>query len=141
MTNDNIPNTTESIQLLQEIAENTAKQVSLQKKNLFWNRISSALTLLTFALIVGVLYSIAPTLSTFTENANELILELSDLVEDVTEITEQLQHLDLETTLNEINTLVTESSEKISSLDIDTLNTAINDLSATVAPFAALFGR
>lgn len=141
MTNDNITNTNDSTALLKEIAENSAKQVKLQKKNLFWNRIIALLISLVFILLIYTYTSIYPLLAEFSTNANDLILQFSVLIEEISETVEQLQELDFEATLNEISSLATESSEKISAIDVETLNTAIEDLSSTVAPFASLFGR
>ena len=104
----------------------------IQKKHLFYQRITCLLILVFVLAVVSVLPSVFRTLhsaETALNNANDAILQAEDTLKDVSGLV-----VDSEA---QINTAM----EKINSIDFEGLNAAIGDLQAVVEPMAEFFGK
>lgn len=104
----------------------------LQKKQLFYQRVSCLLILVFVLSVVSILPSVFRTLNsaeTALNNANTAILQAQVTLEDVSDLVVDSQ--------KQINGAM----EKLNSIDFESLNKAIKDLQAVVEPMADLFGK
>ncbi|MBQ0028713.1 MAG: hypothetical protein KBS96_08950 [Lachnospiraceae bacterium] len=104
----------------------------LQKKQLFYQRVSSFLILvfvLSFISILPTVFSTLKSAGTALDNANTAILQAQVTLEDVSDLAVSSQ--------SQINGAM----DKLNSIDFESLNEAIRDLQAIVEPMADLFGK
>lgn len=104
----------------------------LQKKHLFYQRISCALILVFVLSVVSILPSVFRTLNaaeTALNNANSAILQAQETLEEVSDFVVASEQ--------QIN----DAMERINGIDFEGLNVAISDLQAIVEPMAQFFGK
>lgn len=132
---------TESIDYLKEI-------YNINKKRLFWTRVSVALVaVLTLTIVVVSLIVVPEVISTLDSaqiamtEANEAITQAETIMDDMTVTIDSM-----EKALDSITKLVDDSSESlvkafdnINSIDFEGLNDAITDLGNVVEPLSKFF--
>ena len=131
----------EDNQTVQELLTRTEKN---SRKQLLHSRIQTLVCILGAVCCVVLVCNILPLLPQIAALADHAGQVLSNLET----VSAELTKLDLENTLNNINSLVTtsqtgleEAMSQISQIDVDTLNQAIQDLSDIVKPLANLVSR
>ena len=126
---------------------------SLNKKRVFWSRIS---TILLGLLVSGVL-SMVPMVMKTLENANKALDNANLAMDTAVETMEQAEDImddltgtidTMEVALSSVTVLVNESSEQlqtafenINSIDFEGLNKAIKDLGDVVEPLSKFFKK
>ena len=104
----------------------------LQKKHLFYQRISCLLILVFVVATLSILPSLFRTLSAAEEaldNANSVMLQAEDTLEDISDLVVVSE--------KQIN----DAMKNLNDIDFEGLNSAIADLEAVVAPLADFFGN
>lgn len=149
----------EVIDYVRELFLNSEEQKKLEKKRLRLTRISTILLAVVSLVVAVSAVVLVPAILTTVQQANEAIsiiqqidvktittnidtlaLQATETFDSANEAVKVLNDLDMESlnaTIAELKTGV----ESFSKLDIATLNTAIDNLNATVAPLAKLFGK
>lgn len=136
-----------------EMLEYVKEIKDLEKKRLFWSRISVALLAL---LVIGVL-SILPTMFRTLNNANEAMVSATDALKKANNTLDQAQDImndlsgaidTMEVSLYSLTSFVDESSvslktafDNINSIDFEGLNEAITDLGDVVEPLSNFFRK
>jgi len=136
-----------------EMLEYVKEIKDLEKKRLFWSRISVALLAL---LVIGVL-SILPTMFRTLNNANEAMVSATDALKKANNTLDQAQDImndlsgaidTMEVSLDSLTSFVDESSvslktafDNINSIDFEGLNEAITDLGDVVEPLSNFFRK
>ena len=131
----------ESIVLLRRIANDLEKQNNISSKLLLWNKILLSVVAALIVFIMMAILVVFPKIMPILDNSNELLLEMTSLLEDASTIIAEIEKIDFEATSTQLTELIVESTDKIDAIDIETLNKAIQDFSTTVEPIAKLFGR
>ena len=126
---------------LEQLAADTKKQRKHERTQAAMSVIRTVATLVMCAVICYVVFALAP--------------RVTALLNDVDQITQDIQAMNLPEVAESVTTLATEGTEGINTaledvsraigvlekLDIDGLNKSISDLGAVVEPMAKLFGK
>ena len=137
----------------------TVRLLKLEKKQLFYARLSTVFTCGMFLVLLYIALMLVPRAVYTLANANEALDSVHDTVAEAQESLGDIREMSksLTTTSNTMNDLIvnnaetlTDSVEKLSELDIDGLNNGIRDLQDALGPLAetmrnmsrfSLFGR
>jgi hypothetical protein len=131
-------------ELLQKLAEESAVQTVMARKQLNLTRLSTIFVGIMTAAVVLFVGAVLPKVNTTLANADQVLQSLG-------EVAVQLEEADLQGILANLNRTLAEGQEslrdasealeKVSQIDFDSLNQAINDLSNLLNnPLGALFG-
>lgn len=123
------------------------KQIrDINKKRLFWTRISVCLVavlLILFATVVPVVIKTLETAQSTMVKADEALSQAEDIMTDMTTTIDSM-----EKAVDSITNLVDDSSDSlvkafdnINSIDFEGLNSAITDLGNVVEPLSKFFGK
>lgn len=130
---------------LRRLEEQSLLQTQLAQKRLFWGRLSAVFIGVTMAAVLLTVMTLTPRLQATLDNA-DLVME------QLTQLSEQLQEADIPAILENLNKTLTQSRaslvdvseavRSISSIDFAGLNEAILELQRVLRnPIGSLFGR
>lgn len=130
---------------LRRLEEQSVLQTELAQKRLFWGRLGSIFLGVTMAVVFFTAATLTPKVNTTLENA-DLVME------QLTQLSGQLQEADIPAILENLNKTLTQSRasladvskavDSLSSIDFAGLNGAILDLQKVLRnPLGSLFGR
>ena len=131
-------------ELLQKLAEESAVQTVMARKQLNLTRLSTIFVGVMAAAVVLFVGAVLPRVNTTLTNADQVLGSLG-------EVAAQLEEADLKGILGNLNQTLadgqdslreaSEALEKVSQIDFDSLNQAVNRLSELLNnPLGALFG-
>ena len=137
---------------VQKITENSLLEelVNNSKKQLFYARIRTVLTLVIAGGIALCMAVLVPKLILTIENANSIMAQASETITLASEAIESITSMSesITTMGDNMDTFITDNSEtltgvmeKIEGIDFEGLNSAIEDLGAVVEPLANFFGK
>ena len=120
-----------------------AEMLKVDKKHLFWQRLSALAVVATFLVVLVVAMILVPQVTTTLGNINKVAGDVEDALVDVD--TMVLEMTDASKNLNQLvednSEALTEAVTNMSNIDFDGLNTAIKDLQDTVRPMANFFNK
>lgn len=130
---------------LRRLEEQSALQTALAKKRLFWVRLGSVFLGVTMLIVLVTVTTLMPQLEAALDTAG-------GVMENLTQLSAQLQEADLPAILENLDKTLTQSRSSlvdvseavrsISSIDFAGLNDAILDLQRVLRnPLGSLFGR
>jgi len=129
----------EDKQELRELLERLDQSNRQQAKFARWQCIFSIASAVCIVGLFVLVYSLMPQVQALTTQT-EVVLE------NLTEVTDQLAGMDLGTMVENVDELVTTSQagveqamEQLNAIDFETLNQAIEDLAAVIEPLANFF--
>ena len=129
----------EDKQVLRELLERLDQSNRQQAKFARWQCIFSIASAVCIVGLFVLVYSLMPQVQALTTQT-EVVLE------NLTEVTDQLAGMDLGTMVENVDELVITSQagveqamEQLNAIDFETLNQAIEDLSAVIEPLANFF--
>ena len=125
------------------VVNGNAEMLRVDKKHLFWQRLSALAVVATFLVVLVTAIILVPKVSQTLEHINSVAQKAEAEIENVdgmvTEMTAASQNL---------NKLVDDNAEgltdavtSMSNVDFEGLNKAIEDLQATVGPMASFFSK
>lgn len=136
-----------------EMLEYVKEIKEIEKKRIFWARISAAL----LGIMVIAIISVLPTLFKTLNNANEAMVSATDAIKNANSTLDQAQDImtelsgaidTMEVSLDSMTKFVDEGSESlktafdnINSIDFEGLNEAITDLGDVVEPLSNFFRK
>lgn len=119
------------------------KLLKLEKKQLFYHRISAVcfagfllLSIVTVGILVPKITNTLENINSVTQKVETSLGNIDDMATGITDATANLNKL-----VNDNATELTDAVEKLSQIDYEGLNQAIHDLEDTVGPFASFMNR
>ncbi len=119
------------------------KLLKLEKKQLFYHRISAVcfagfllLSIVTVGILVPKITNTLENINSVTQKVETSLGNIDDMATGITDATANLNKL-----VNDNATELTDAVEKLSQIDYEGLNRAIQDLEDTVGPFASFMNR
>ncbi|MBO5620793.1 MAG: hypothetical protein J6N21_14595 [Butyrivibrio sp.] len=119
------------------------KLLKLEKKQLFYHRISAVcfagfllLSIVTVGILVPKITTTLENINSVTQKVETSLGNIDDMATGITDATANLNKL-----VNDNATELTDAVEKLSQIDYEGLNQAIQDLEDTVGPFASFMNR
>lgn len=119
------------------------KILKLEKKQLFYHRISAVcfagfllLSIVTVCILVPKITTTLENINSVTQKVETSLGNIDDMATGITDATANLNKL-----VNDNATELTDAVEKLSQIDYEGLNKAIHDLEDTVGPFASFMNR
>ncbi len=120
-----------------------AEMLKVDKKHLFWQRLSALAVVATFLVVLIVALILVPqvelTLSNINQVANdaqEAIGNVDTMVFEMTDASKNLNQL-----VGDNSEALTKAVTDMSNIDFEGLNKAIQDLQDTVGPMASFFNK
>ena len=110
------------------------KELELEKKQLFWSRVTGISSLLAFLCILAVTVSVLsfmPHVGELINNLDEISTELKDTSTEVTKVLRSLNEKGLEEIYGTL--------DSVQKIDIEKLNESIDSLHRIIEPLASLF--
>ena len=110
------------------------KELELEKKQLFWSRVTGISSLLAFLCILAVAVSVLsfmPHVGELINNLDEISTELKDTSTEVTKVLRSLNEKGLEEIYGTL--------DSVQKIDIEKLNESIDSLHRIIEPLASLF--
>ena len=128
------------LSVLKQIQKDTAEQKEMQRQRLFLSKISTGVVTLLTIIVIGTLVWVIPTLNDFVQTIDVAVVQLTEVMSEISVITNELQEAEFVEILNNVNSLLEQSNEKLSALDVEEFNKALKNLGDAVSPLAKLFG-
>jgi uncharacterized protein YoxC len=120
-----------------------AEMLTVDKKNLFWQRISAMAVVAMFLVVLVTALTVVPQVLNTLNSINKVAVDAEAAIGDVevmvSEITSASKNLNK--LVDDNDEKLTEAVTNLSSVDFDGLNAAIKDLQDTVGPMANFFSR
>ena len=134
-----VPND-DMLSVLKQIQKDTAEQKEMQRQRLFLSKISTGVVTLLTIIVIGTLVWVIPTLNDFVQTIDVAVVQLTEVMSEISVITNELQEAEFVEILNNVNSLLEQSNEKLSALDVEEFNKALKNLGDALSPLAKLFG-
>ena len=128
------------LSVLKQIQKDTAEQKEMQRQRLFLSKISTGVVTLLTIIVIGTLVWVIPTLNDFVQTIDVAVVQLTEVMSEISVITNELQEAEFVEILNNVNSLLEQSNEKLSALDVEEFNKALKNLGDALSPLAKLFG-
>ena len=120
-----------------------AEMLKVDKKHLFWQRISAMAVVAMFLVVLVTAMILVPQVVNTLNSINKVAVDAEAAIGDVevmvSEITSASKNLNK--LVDDNDEKLTEAVNNLSSVDFDGLNAAIKDLQDTVGPMASFFSR
>ena len=120
-----------------------AEMLKVDKKHLFWQRLSALAVVATFLVVLVVAMILVPQVLATLDNINRVAKDAESAVANVD--TMVLEMTDASKNLNQLvgdnSEALNEAITNMANVDYDGLNKAIKDLQDTVGPMASFFGK
>ena len=120
-----------------------AEMLKVDKKHLFWQRLSALAVVATFLVVLVVAMILVPQVMATLDNINRVAKDAESAVANVD--TMVLEMTDASKNLNQLvgdnSEALNEAITNMANVDYDGLNKAIKDLQDTVGPMASFFGK
>ena len=120
-----------------------AEMLKVDKKHLFWQRLSALAVVATFLVVLVVAMILVPQVTTTLGNINRVAKDAESAVANVD--TMVLEMTDASKNLNQLvgdnSEALNEAITNMANVDYDGLNKAIKDLQDTVGPMASFFSK
>lgn len=120
-----------------------AEMLKVDKKHLFWQRLSALAVVATFLVVLVVAMILVPQVTATLDNINRVAKDAESAVANVD--TMVLEMTDASKNLNQLvgdnSEALNEAITNMANVDYDGLNKAIKDLQDTVGPMASFFGK
>ena len=120
-----------------------AEMLKVDKKHLFWQRLSALAVVATFLVVLVVAMILVPQVLATLDNINRVAKDAESAVANVDTMV-----LEMTDASKNLNRLVGDNSEALNeaitnmaNVDYDGLNKAIKDLQDTVGPMASFFSK
>ena len=128
------------LSVLKQIQKDTAEQKEMQRQRLFLSKISTGVVTLLTIIVIGTLVWVIPTLNDFVQTIDVAVVQLTEVMSEISVITNELQEAEFVEILNNVNSLLEQSNEKLSALDVEEFNKALKNLGDALSTLAKLFG-
>ena len=120
-----------------------AEMLKVDKKHLFWQRLSALAVVATFLVVLVVAMILGPQVLATLDNINRVAKDAESAVANVD--TMVLEMTDASKNLNQLvgdnSEALNEAITNMANVDYDGLNKAIKDLQDTVGPMASFFSK
>lgn len=120
-----------------------AEMLKVDKKHLFWQRLSALAVVATFLVVLVVAMILVPQVMATLDNINRVAKDAESAVANVD--TMVLEMTDASKNLNQLvgdnSEALNEAITNMANVDYDGLNKAIKDLQDTVGPMASFFSK
>ena len=120
-----------------------AEMLKVDKKHLFWQRLSALAVVATFLVVLVVAMILVPQVTTTLGNINKVAKDAEEAIAKVD--TMVLEMTDASKNLNQLvgdnSEALNEAVTNMANVDYDGLNKAIKDLQDTVGPMASFFSK
>jgi len=120
-----------------------AEMLKVDKKHLFWQRISAMAVVAMFLVVLVTAMILVPQVVNTLNSINKVAVDAEAAIGDVevmvSEITSASKNLNK--LVDDNDEKLTEAVNNMSNVDFDGLNAAIKDLQDTVGPMASFFSR
>ena len=120
-----------------------AEMLMVDKKHLFWQRISAMAVVAMFLVVLVTAMILVPQVVNTLNSINKVAVDAEAAIGDVevmvSEITSASKNLNK--LVDENAEIMTDAVKSISEIDFEGLNQAITDLQGAVGPLANFFGR
>ena len=120
-----------------------AEMLKVDKKHLFWQRLSALAVVATFLVVLVVAMILVPQVLATLDNINRVAKDAESAVANVD--TMVLEMTDASKNLNQLvgdnSEALNEAITNMANVDYDGLNKAIKDLQDTVGPMASFFSK
>ena len=120
-----------------------AEMLKVDKKHLFWQRLSALAVVATFLVVLVVAMILVPQVLATLDNINRVAKDAESAVANVD--TMVLEMTDASKNLNKLvgenSEALTEAVTNMADIDFEGLNKAIGDLQDTVGPMASFFNK
>lgn len=120
-----------------------AEMLKVDKKHLFWQRLSALAVVATFLVVLVVAMILVPQVMATLDNINRVAKDAESAVANVD--TMVLEMTDASKNLNQLvgdnSEALNEAITNMANVDYDGLNKAIKDLQDTVGPMANFFSK
>ena len=120
-----------------------AEMLKVDKKHLFWQRLSALAVVATFLVVLVVAMILVPQVLATLDNINRVAKDAESAVANVD--TMVLEMTDASKNLNQLvgdnSEALTKAVTDMSNIDFEGLNKAIQDLQDTVGPMASFFNK
>ena len=132
-----------NVQAAPIVTNESAESLKVEKKHLFWQRISALAVVAIFLVVlvsaIIIIPQVTQTLGHINSVAQKAEAEIENVDTMVTEMTAASENLNklVDDNAEGLTTAVT----NMSNVDFDGLNKAIEDLQNTVGPMASFFGK
>ena len=120
-----------------------AEMLKVDKKHLFWQRLSAMAVVATFVVVLITAVILVPQISATLSNINKVasdaeaaIADVYVMVDEMTDASKNLNKL-----VGENSEALTEAVTNMADIDFEGLNKAIGDLQDTVGPMASFFNK
>ena len=120
-----------------------AEMLKVDKKHLFWQRLSALAVVATFVVVLITAVILVPQISATLSNINKVasdaeaaIANVDVMVDEMTDASKNLNKL-----VGENSEALTEAVTNMADIDFEGLNKAIVDLQDTVGPMASFFNK
>lgn len=125
------------------VVTGNAEMLKVDKKHLFWQRLSALAVVATFLVVLIAVVILVPQISETLGHINKVATDAEAAIENVDEMV--LEMTDASKNLNQLvgdnSEALTEAVTNMSNIDFDGLNEAIKDLQDTVGPMASFFNK
>ena len=120
-----------------------AEMLKVDKKHLFWQRLSALAVVATFLVVLIVALILVPQVELTLSNINQVANDAQEAIGNVD--TMVLEMTDASKNLNQLvgdnSEALTKAVADMSNIDFEGLNKAIQDLQDTVGPMASFFNK
>ena len=120
-----------------------AEMLKVDKKHLFWQRISALAVVAMFLVVLVTAMTLVPQVINTLNSINKVAVDAEAAIGDVevmvSEITSASKNLNK--LVDDNDEKLTEAVNNMSNVDFDGLNAAIKDLQDTVGPMASFFSK
>lgn len=120
-----------------------AEMLKVDKKHLFWQRLSALAVVATFLVVLVVAMILVPQVLATLDNINRVAKDAESAVANVD--TMVLEMTDASKNLNQLvgdnSEALNEAITNMANVDYDGLNKAVKDLQDTVGPMASFFSK
>ena len=120
-----------------------AEMLKVDKKHLFWQRLSALAVVATFLVVLIVALILVPQVELTLSNINQVANDAQEAIGNVD--TMVLEMTDASKNLNQLvgdnSEALTKAATDMSNIDFEGLNKAIQDLQDTVGPMASFFNK
>ncbi len=120
-----------------------AEMLKVDKKHLFWQRLSALAVVATFLVVLIVALILVPQVELTLSNINQVANDAQEAIGNVD--TMVLEMTDASKNLNQLvgdnSEALTKAVTDMSNIDFEGLNKAIQDLQDTVGPMASFFNK
>lgn len=120
-----------------------AEMLKVDKKHLFWQRLSALAVVATFLVVLVVAMVLVPQVTATLGNINKVAKDAEEAIASVD--TMVLEMTDASKNLNQLvgdnSEALNEAITNMANVDYDGLNKAIKDLQDTVGPMASFFSK